>query len=979
MTPNKSLLLGLLIILISLSFTETTFGTINNEIQNEGKALYLTTFKIDDFIIIEKEFKEDFSYEFEYSISIAIKILECDLSRPGSILRIDLMNNDGNVKFSIRPTSDRGVLFYYPSYSLIAFKHENAWTFGSWTKFEVVVSENSSFFYINDNLIGQNSPEFPAIIDDIELGKLRFGKINKRQSTFEGFIDNISIGRDNKNIFNESFDLDLKEYQITKSDNAVVRIMDAESFTTLLINLDKRSIAIGDKLIITCFIKDSFENGLENKTIYLRYLYEKGINELEIGETTSDGSLIYTWEAPKEVSGNIEISCKFLGDENHSASESKHVELFIKQKETLLKSNHFFTIIIGSAFIFLIALLSKKHGINKTSSYIFIASSAIGFFFSLIMLVNTLELKYYLIYVQREITVEFLSSIIDKFILVISFIISIISIPLSNKYKAFPKKIILIYFTLFISFILFILKFEFLSIVLAFSASVALIIFSMVFANKFLSIDKYQALLGYLAVILSILLLVELGSIFGWIFNVFNPHVPFDGSLRWLFSRIETNMSYVLYPFTPILLIILLFSWLWTPILNNVEHKLMYRKFFPISENYINSNRFIKFLRWPILFLSVGFALFVSYYPYFYGSKPIGVDIAWYLEYLKAMNDWNSAYLVLTSFESASRWLYLLILFLLKISTGLPPEFIVRVGPAIPASFVAITTYALVKIGTENHTIALLSSFLAAFSINTTVGVFGGIFANWLALSWVILFFAVLLYTPVKGLKFSIPLAFILNFLILATHAWTWIFLIMILLTYLVLKLGLMIIRERNINLEKDCKTVLSIISANAIIIAIMFSIMSRSELVQLSSEILTTFNFQNSVESFSILIFTIRFYVGGFFGNPIIFLFGIIGAFMLKDLKNNFRILIVSYLLVASMISIFVGQFWQWRILYMVPFQILAALGYAHMVCLMRYIYADKKDSKYTLNFFLVTLILWLVLTQFNYTLRCMTSIIPT
>jgi hypothetical protein len=418
---------------------------------------------------------------------------------------------------------------------------------------------------------------------------------------------------------------------------------------------------------------------------------------------------------------------------------------------------------------------------------------------------------------------------------------------------------------------------------------------------------------------------------------------------------------------------------MWAPILKNFDHKLINEKILPNSENYIDSNRFIKFLRWPILFLSIGFALFVSYYPYFYGSKPIGVDINWYLEHLKAMNDWDSAYLVLTSFESTSRWLYLLILFLLKISTGLPPEFIVRVGPAIPASFLAIATYALVKIGTKNYVIALLSSFLTAFSINTTVGVFAGIFANWLALSWIMLFFAVLLNVPVKGLKFSIPLAFFLNFLILATHAWTWIFLVMILLTYLVLKLGPMIIRERDIKLEKDCKTVLLIILANVFIIAIMFLIMSRSELVQLSSEVLITFNFQNSIESFSILIFTIRYYVGSFFGNPIIFLFAIIGVFMLKDLKNNFRILIVSYLLVASMITIFVGQFWQWRILYMVPFQILAALGYAYIVCLMRSTYADRKSSKYVLNFFLVTLILWLILTQFNYALRCMTSIIPT
>ncbi len=966
-----------MIILIPLSFTNSTFGAINNEILNENGTLYLKTLETDDFIIIEKELKEDFSDESEYSIGIVIKILECDLSRPGSIFRIDLISNDGNVKFSIRPTSDRGVLFYYPSSSLIAFKHENAWTFGNWTKFDVVVSGNSSFFYIDDNFIGQNAPEFPAAIDGIELGKLRLGKINKKQSTFEGFIDDISIKRDKKNIFNESFDSDLKEYQITNSVNTVIRIFDAEAFTSLSINLDKRSITTGDKITLSCLIKDSYENGLENKTIYLLYLSERTPNELEIGRTVSDGTLIYSWEAPKEVIGNIEIYCKFLGDENHSASESNHIELFIKQKEPLLKSNHFFSIIIGFTFIFFIVLLSKKHGISKTSSYIFIASSAIGFFFSLVMLVNILELKYYLIYVQKEIAVELLSTIIDKFVWIVSFIISIISIPFSNKLRTFPKEIILAYFALFISFILLMLKFEFLGIVLIFSASVALIIFSIIFANKFLSIDKYQVLLGYSIVISSILLLIEFGSIFGWIFNVFDPHVPFDGSLRWLFSRIETNVSYILYPLTPILLIISLFSWAWVPILKKIDHKMMNRKFFFISKNYIDSNKSIKFLRWPILLLSVALALFVSYYPYFYGSKPIGVDIVWYLEHLKSMNDWNSAYLVLTGFDSASRWLYLLMLFLLKISTGLSPEFIVRVGPAIPASLLAITTYMFVKIGTKNDIIALLSSFLAAFSIITTIGVFAGIFANWLALSWVMLFFAVLLRSPIKGLKFSIPLAFLLNFLILATHAWTWIFFMMILGTYLVLKIVLMIVRERNIHLGKDCITSLIIVSANIILIVTLILIMPKSEFIRLSLKILTTFNLINP-ELFSILIFTIRFYVGSFFGNPIIFLFAIVGAFMLKDLKNNFWILLLSHLLVGSIMSIFIGQFWQWRILYMMPFQILAALGYAYVVCLTS-TYTDKKNGRRAVNFFLVTLILWLILTQFNYTLRCMTSIIPT
>ncbi len=346
------------------------------------------------------------------------------------------------------------------------------------------------------------------------------------------------------------------------------------------------------------------------------------------------------------------------------------------------------------------------------------------------------------------------------------------------------------------------------------------------------------------------------------------------------------------------------------------------------------------------------------------------------------MTDWESAINILTG-SGAPRGVYLLLLYLLKMSTGLSAETIVKIGPVLPASFFALTTYLFVIIGIKEQRIALLSSFLAAFSINTTVGVFTATFANWLSLSWAILLFTIILYSPNKGLRFSVPLAFLLNCLVLVTHPWTWVFLMGILVAYEIITILLRILARGKMKFGNDFQTILVILSINAVIALGVFILLPNSEFIIMYKVVTRSIGLENLSSLLSTLNFTIRFYVGGFFGNPIIYIFAVLGTFMLNDFKNEFNRLIVSILLPASLLGFLVESFWQWRILYMVPYHILAALGFAFIINILKRASqspeGQSNDGRNLLRLLPAILILLLVLSQFNYALRCMNYIIQT
>ncbi len=980
---KKTFIVFAIIFLLS-SFFGGAHSELDEKNSSNSHLLYLKTPNIEDYIIIERNFNENLSSKSEYSIEIILKILKCDLSRPGPIFQLDLLDTNMDVKFSIRPTNDKGILFYYPGdSSLTVFKHENAWDFGELSKLEMNLSGNRMFFYVDEFLVGESQLDFQKTFEEIVLSRIRFGETDKRHSTFEGFITHIKVQRDNDNIFYEDFKNRLEGYEISKSESSILNIIDAEKYTTLSLEVDKRTIAANNLLGLRCNLQDSNGEGLPNKTISFLYITNEKKDAIGIEKTSRNGSISFQWNIPKHLNGqHLELYCEFLGDDEHFASESNHEDLFVEQERGFISFNQSIGLIVISSFTFFFIYGSKKYGLNRSSSFLFISSITIGFLFSIIMLGNAIEVEYYLVYIPKKVSVEIISTSIDKLIWAFSSILSLISISLPGGLrKRFSKKLIISYIVLFFSFTLFLLRYKYISEGLVLIASVLIIAFTVKNSKEFLGLRRIDTIMTFLIVASSFLFLIEFGSIFGWIYNVFDPHVPFDGSSRWYFSRIEANFSNVLYPISPYLLIILLLSWTWMPIL-----RAFYKRH---SSKHYTSKFFTKelttdiskLIKWPILLVSATCALFLAYYPYLYNTKLIGVDVKWYLERLILMQDWNSALTVLKSFDSSSRWLYLLMLYFLKTITGQPAEFIVRIGPFLPASLLALSTYMVVRIGMKDSIVALASSFLAAFSISTLVGVFAGIYANWLAISWGMILFAVILQAPRTGLKFSIPFGFILSGLVLATHPWTWMFFMLILIIFTILTLGHSFLKLGSLRIEKDSITVLIILSLNTILAIFLFLLIPRSEFIKLSYSILNTISYEQLTAIITTLTVTIKLFVGGFFGNPILYLFAIFGTLMLQDLKRSFNRLILSILLATSTLSLLVGQFWQWRILYIIPFQILAALGYAFIVLVLKGSLPSNNNKSYrknALKIFQVLLLTTLILSQFNYALRCMNFIIP-
>jgi len=73
---------------------------------------------------------------------------------------------------------------------------------------------------------------------------------------------------------------------------------------------------------------------------------------------------------------------------------------------------------------------------------------------------------------------------------------------------------------------------------------------------------------------------------------------------------------------------------------------------------------------------------------------------------------------------------------------------------------------------------------------------------------------------------------------------------------------------------------------------------------------------------------FTVQYYVGGFIANPVVILFAIMGLVVARKFDEKLHLFLLSMLIVTSIPLVLVGSWWQWRLLYMIPYQVLAVLG---------------------------------------------------
>jgi len=246
--------------------------------------------------------------------------------------------------------------------------------------------------------------------------------------------------------------------------------------------------------------------------------------------------------------------------------------------------------------------------------------------------------------------------------------------------------------------------------------------------------------------------------------------------------------------------------------------------------------------------------------------------------------------------------------------------------PIILSPLLVLTVFFLSREITKNDTIALLASFLTAISFQPLIGIYGGIYANWLALifgysSFVFLFRYLKRPRGTNYLFFSI-----LFFSMMLSHSYTWTLITFFLAIFLIISYRLKMFETKRL--------------------ALVFLILVMSFGFDVGKSIMTDtplgverdFSFANTNAAYEYLFSTLDnlsqmslVYVGGIFGN-----FLILSLCIYWLLRSNLRempnLFFAIFLSIAIIPILFGDQLIQSRVLYNIPFQIPAAIGLAYM-----------------------------------------------
>jgi hypothetical protein len=137
----------------------------------------------------------------------------------------------------------------------------------------------------------------------------------------------------------------------------------------------------------------------------------------------------------------------------------------------------------------------------------------------------------------------------------------------------------------------------------------------------------------------------------------------------------------------------------------------------------------------PYLILagSIVLGVAIAVYPYTVANlgAVLGGDSPFYLGTLLSMNKLADALPLLKT----DRGFFLLLLFLMKILTGLSAVWVVRLMPALLSGLLAVSSFALVREGTGRLWAAAFVALLSVVSAQTALGMAAGIITNWFALS----------------------------------------------------------------------------------------------------------------------------------------------------------------------------------------------------------------------------------------------------
>ena len=597
----------------------------------------------------------------------------------------------------------------------------------------------------------------------------------------------------------------------------------------------------------------------------------------------------------------------------------------------------------------------------------------VSLFFGFVKFVNLLGLRFlFRGGFPRVVDVVVFGSEVDLVVFVVS-LIAVLGYSLfllfgTGRGFSYPGWVVWVCFGSLLSLVLFFVDVNVASFVVV---PLGLIVcFVLVFFGFGIKEDRGRACLFVLFGFLVILIVVGLAASFTWLWNLVDYGVPFSSG-KWSFALIDVELMNVFYGLVPFLFLAFLFSWIWVPCFDFVFSRV---RGFSFGDR-VGGFSFLGFRLervWLVVCL-VGLLLltgFVVYFPVLSsrGSVLVGSDSRHYYDVLLDLADGGGASVVLAS----DRPLSYLLLFFVRLVTGFSAEGVVRLMPVLLACCLVLVVFFFVRVWTKNDVFSLLSAFFTAFSFQTLIGVHAYFLANCVALVFLFLLLVFLLKSFRSKSILFLVMACLFGFFVFLSHPYTW---------YVVLGfLGIFLVWEFvkgyrvsgwGVGLEVWFLFVFLVVN---VLFFVLYSFLPFGGRVVgsaggLSNGVIGDFSVLNLVSVGKTVADAVFVRFDGLFVNPLMLVLAILGVVWVYFSRNRFSRVLVFWVVLVSLGLFVVGvdNHYASRLLYLVPFQIFAALGLFGVL-----VFVDGQDSLGDLEkrVFKFLLVVFVGVSLFNYAL---------
>lgn len=276
-----------------------------------------------------------------------------------------------------------------------------------------------------------------------------------------------------------------------------------------------------------------------------------------------------------------------------------------------------------------------------------------------------------------------------------------------------------------------------------------------------------------------------------------------------------------------------------------------------------------------------------------------------------------------------SLFLIYLLTSILPLSTVTIIEFIL---PIFLAPSLVLLTYFLTKELTPNILVVLFACFVTAISFQVMIGMYAGLFANWIALipSYISLVYLFRFFKTTR--RFDLFLFMVFLVVLLFTHVYTWTIMMIFVFLFAVITWTR---KMYSTNLIKVVLVALSIVVAIDLIRG-----MTTGSALGLTRDLVLAesadFGFAQFDVKWGNLVHTTLVFKAGIFGNFILLLLALYGIMLIK-FRNVIDIFVIVFISIAILPFFFGDKIILSRVLYDIPFQIPVGLAMTN-IFLSRY-----------------------------------------